>query len=295
MNRFLTTILLSAIAVTLVSCDQPSGKTVKNNANSNQKKGQDELQVDKKFKYEFSVNGCSTGKQAFTSTDRLCLGLQDTALNNNCAQTLRESHFKANCSGTFTPTSTTTAVDDKDFETVKMELNTTKLDILLTSPEGATVESALTFISCFKDSVALVDTYHNGIRLLNNSKAVINRDLNYAFGDGSNASALLPHALLECAKDEFNSDGNVFEDKDYITKKLVVGDAVMVPVIMSPYKSELKTNLTYFSCMKDPEDAKYIGLNGVMLLPGAKVLVTKNINYYGTPSDKREKVIVTCE
>lgn len=295
MNRFLTTVLLSAITVTLVSCNQPSGKIVRTNANSSQKKGQDELQVDNKFQYEFTINGCGTGKQTFNSSENLCIGLQNNTLNNNCALSLRESYFKSNCSGEFTPVSTPVALDDKEFQTVQMELNSSKLDIILTSPEGAKTESAVVFTSCFSDTIALIDTYHNGFTLLNNSKAIINRDLDYTFGDGSNASALAPRAILECQKDEDDNGENKFNSSEYTVKNLTAGNAVMVPVIVSPAKyTELKTNLTYISCIKDAEEAKVTGVNGIMLLPGARVMVTLNMNYYGNLSDIHAKVIVTC-
>lgn len=53
--------------------------------------------------YDLTVNGCATGSHSFSSLDSYCAGLQNNALNNNCAQTSRGDLFYQNCSGTFTP------------------------------------------------------------------------------------------------------------------------------------------------------------------------------------------------
>lgn len=53
--------------------------------------------------YSLSVNGCETGSHSFASLSDYCTGLQNNTLNNNCAQTSRESLFNQKCSGTFSP------------------------------------------------------------------------------------------------------------------------------------------------------------------------------------------------
>lgn len=59
--------------------------------------------------YEFSENGCPTGKHEFTGPDhanvrqQLCNALLDDALNNYCAAETRHRYFESNCD-----TSTTT-------------------------------------------------------------------------------------------------------------------------------------------------------------------------------------------
>lgn len=52
-----------------------------------------------RYSYEFSVNGCSTGKKEFTSVQAYCQGLLDDALNNNCARDLRASAYNRLCVG----------------------------------------------------------------------------------------------------------------------------------------------------------------------------------------------------
>lgn len=54
---------------------------------------------DESLSYEFSYNGCSTGRHEFNSKAAMCEGLQDDDLNNYCAIGMRASHFDANCPG----------------------------------------------------------------------------------------------------------------------------------------------------------------------------------------------------
>ncbi len=49
--------------------------------------------------YEFTENGCATGKQSFASKDELCAALQNETLNKGCALSLRERYFKGQCPG----------------------------------------------------------------------------------------------------------------------------------------------------------------------------------------------------
>lgn len=57
------------------------------------------------FEYEFSENGCSTGKQSYENEQAMCDGLKSTSRNNGCALGSRQDHFKKNCGGnSFTPT-----------------------------------------------------------------------------------------------------------------------------------------------------------------------------------------------
>lgn len=57
-----------------------------------------------KDSYDFTVNGCSTGKQSFSASsqeallDKVCEALVDEELNNGCAASLRAQKFNAQCS-----------------------------------------------------------------------------------------------------------------------------------------------------------------------------------------------------
>lgn len=55
--------------------------------------------------YEFSYNGCHTGKHSFNANtlselkNKLCPALQNNTLNNNCAFSIRQEYFIENCYG----------------------------------------------------------------------------------------------------------------------------------------------------------------------------------------------------
>jgi hypothetical protein len=53
--------------------------------------------------YQYSYNGCDTGKHQFTSLSSFCAGLKDYRRNNNgCAYSIRKYAFEeAGCSGVF--------------------------------------------------------------------------------------------------------------------------------------------------------------------------------------------------
>ena len=48
--------------------------------------------------YEFSANGCSTGKKTFSDLASYCAGLQDDAANNGCASEMRLKTYQVKCS-----------------------------------------------------------------------------------------------------------------------------------------------------------------------------------------------------
>ena len=47
--------------------------------------------------YEFTINGCGTGKQQFTSIPEKCDGLQDATRNKGCALESRKTYFALEC------------------------------------------------------------------------------------------------------------------------------------------------------------------------------------------------------
>ena len=59
------------------------------------------------YSYDFTDQGCSTGRHEFNSHSDMCEGLQSSSLNNGawCAFNARSQYFKSEgCSGFFTPT-----------------------------------------------------------------------------------------------------------------------------------------------------------------------------------------------
>jgi hypothetical protein len=103
-NKFLTyTLCISFGACGITKNDSKesgnsSGSNVSNSTSSSEK-----------YTYDFNYNGCKTGKKEFTSKAAFCDGLKDHALNNGCAEILREEHFKRqSCSGSFVVTNKST-------------------------------------------------------------------------------------------------------------------------------------------------------------------------------------------
>lgn len=57
---------------------------------------------EEKFSYEFTKKDCSTGVQSFNTFLLACKGLQNSILNNECAEEKREELFvSAECPGSF--------------------------------------------------------------------------------------------------------------------------------------------------------------------------------------------------
>ena len=56
------------------------------------------------YHYEFTFNGCDTGKHTFSSLEAMCAGLESASLNGGCALAARQQFFGDECTGTFQET-----------------------------------------------------------------------------------------------------------------------------------------------------------------------------------------------
>lgn len=297
--KFANLVILCALSVTLVSCgskksDKAPGQPAVND------EAKSELVSLTEHSYEFTETlGCTTGKQTFDSDSKLCTGLQNNTLNSDCAIDQRQKYFTEKCSGDFSAF-TVNKEGNKEyevrlpgFETVKLPLGNMKVDLLKVAPDyNSNRASALTFFSCM-DHATVKYTKNPGFTLLNGSKAVINRDLDYIFKDGSRADRLIPHALLDCEKYTKDSPLSLNEN-DVITKKLSLHQTALFPVIMSPEGSKKVVELTFISCTDDALSITKSGINGVMLMKGASVVFKRDVFYFSNPTDLREQVLVTC-
>ena len=82
-NKF--SLFTLALAFALAGCGSEQNTTESNRSES--------------FSYELTLNGCSTGRQTFSSREAMCSALRDDGRNRDCARSLREDHFKKNCPG----------------------------------------------------------------------------------------------------------------------------------------------------------------------------------------------------
>lgn len=55
------------------------------------------LREENNFAYSFTVNGCETSQQNFSTEAALCLALLDEELNKGCAKEIREAYFRDQC------------------------------------------------------------------------------------------------------------------------------------------------------------------------------------------------------
>ncbi len=62
-----------------------------------EKENEKQASLDESMSYDFSANGCSTGKKIFPDLASYCTGLKDDEANNHCAPQLRVDAFKQNC------------------------------------------------------------------------------------------------------------------------------------------------------------------------------------------------------
>jgi HEAT repeat protein len=100
-NRSLNGITILALALSLGACSK------RDNKNNDRDPNAGRVTTKKEFreKYQFELNGCTTGKQEFTSDSygdvarQLCEALQNEELNRRCAQPLRKNFFDKKCSG----------------------------------------------------------------------------------------------------------------------------------------------------------------------------------------------------
>ena len=87
MKKYLVIAITAASCLGLVGCGSDSGGdnglVVSNESQS--------------LSYDFTVNGCKTGKHTFSSVEAYCAGLENESLNNGCARQIRCETFKARC------------------------------------------------------------------------------------------------------------------------------------------------------------------------------------------------------
>ncbi|MCB0421887.1 MAG: hypothetical protein KDD61_12885 [Bdellovibrionales bacterium] len=52
---------------------------------------------DQSYAYDYTYNGCATGRHEFSSLGGYCAGLKNHSLNNGCAEGLRQKAYEQNC------------------------------------------------------------------------------------------------------------------------------------------------------------------------------------------------------
>lgn len=195
------------------------------------------------------------------------------------------------------------SVTPKSFDLKKLKAGMVTMDVLKTSPNGVTpTKSALSIFSCMNSVNDNDRDTYNGFILLSNSRAVINRDLNYQFKDGSSTAQLNPHVIFDCdSKSSSNEqDNNNDNEQDFNIKELERGHAMMVPTIVSPKGYyPVQSELLFISCSENVFDAAFSGVNGVGLIIGSRLLVNRDMDYQfgdgSRASGDNSILIISCK
>ncbi|KHD88482.1 MAG: hypothetical protein OM95_08180 [Bdellovibrio sp. ArHS] len=95
-------LLLTALTMTLGACGNGSGggQPITAAAPIPNANPTPSAVVTEELTYEFSFNGCSTGRHKLLSKKEFCDALLNDALNNSCARELRIEHYNRHCTGT---------------------------------------------------------------------------------------------------------------------------------------------------------------------------------------------------
>lgn len=301
-NRFLHSLFLSTLVVSLSSCGSSKNENATTSANSEITQTT-EFHTESELTYSFSLNTCSTGKQTTDSIEKFCSNLQNNTLNNDCAESNRKVLFAISCKGSFTPFkiedgNTVTISKDPVIQTRQMKANDVIMDVFKVTPESSSsLVSSHTTFSCLNSANDNIEI-SNGFILLKNSKLLMSRDLDYVFANGTNTSKMNPYVIFSC---EENSKKVTFPfSKNTAKKKLELGQSTKIPMILSASGSaELESELVLITCEADALAAAKSGHNGITLLKGSKLLVKKDheMKYIEQDIDgiKKDNIVVSCE
>lgn len=189
----------------------------------------------------------------------------------------------------------------EDFQKRPLLTGQQLMDVPKFSPNSSShAQSELTIVSCEDSETQGAASNYNGIILLKGAKAVLVRDLNYHFGDGTMSSGAKPYSYFTCSENTaMTTAPSMAEDATYQNRDLHVGDVVMEVMKTSPQGGETRSVLTLVSCIDNPSAAATSGVNGVNLLKGSKMVIIRDTNYqFGDGSNANQLApvaVISCE
>jgi hypothetical protein len=90
-------------------------------------------------------------------------------------------------------------ITPSNYQERKLKAGQSVMDVPITSPNGGgQTRSEVTFVTCVDNAVEGSKSGRNGLILLTGSKAVIVRDTNYRFRDGTSAASAAPVSVITC-------------------------------------------------------------------------------------------------
>lgn len=171
-----------------------------------------------------------------------------------------------------------TIVEQKILTNGEVELDTLKL-----TPMGtAKLASTATFACAINIDEAIVIS--NGLILLNNSAALIKRDL-------TSDQKIKGYATFDCKNDVAEQMENV--DPDLVEIKIIrSGDALVEYVVLAGDRPNIdQSELSYISCSESKEAALTILTHGVNLIKGSRLIVRRDNRKAGSA----EFSLIQCE
>lgn len=233
------------------------------------------------YTYSYKVNGCKTGKQTFHSIKELCIGLQNEALNNYCAQSRREVEYRKMCKGNFTPFSDSQFVKNKGATLIAelgmkyhsmshLEVSSTALLANLGDANRDRIQDMT--IEC----VGPVNTHkvNSTISLIGKSSILLTTN---------DEGRLVNTHQYECLADK-----NIIDAKDMKKISLIEGDTFSTTIIVFK-KGKKEAHNFIFSCVGEADLYISSKLNGVGLLAGSTIIATESNR------ESNDLIQISCE
>lgn len=164
----------------------------------------------------------------------------------------------------------------------------------VTSPNSAeTIKAALTTVSCNQTPDDAISSSNRGFMLLPGSDLVIVSDQ----GDVSDKKIDPSVSVAHCESKTPLKD--IAPSNQMQQLNLNIGEDTQDVVITSPANAKTaESSVLTVSCTKDPATTVQSGVNGVILVPGSKIILARDLNYKfadGSTSTGTPYVLVSCE
>lgn len=173
-----------------------------------------------------------------------------------------------------------TIVEQKILSSGDIEVDTLKL-----TPMGIAKAAATATFSCASNIDEAI-TISNGLILLNNSSALIKRDI-----AKNQTGTLKAYATFDCKND-------IAEQVEHIDLELIIqktinaGDGMMEYVVLAGERPNIDhSELSYISCSESKEAALQVLTHGVNLIKGSRLLVRRD----NKNADQAEFSLISCE
>ncbi len=177
-------------------------------------------------------------------------------------------------------------------------------EVPMITPKAITpARSGAIYISCSEGIVGSMGTGLNGFSLMSNSDVAIHRNTSYQFKDGSGFQSGKIYSIVSCSAgtDRLLQREIRNLSPDLLQKKnLTLGQFVSEPTLMTPDGIQAKTSdLIPVSCSPNAKEGIEADKNGLILLPGSRVLIHRDKAYTfadgTTAANLPDYILISCE